>query len=657
MCGIAGIVSNAELDLGALAAMSHALEHRGPDGEGFLVSDLGDPLQMRRSLDAVPRCPGVGLAHRRLSIIDLSTSNDQPLVDDRGEVAIAFNGEIYNYRELGLELGRAGRAFRTKGDTEVALQAYAEWGVACFERFAGMWAMAILDRRARRLVLSRDRFGIKPLYWTTVDRSLVFASEIKALLASGLVNPEPHEPTVAMYLTSGRIDLDESTFFSGVKQLAPASTAVIDLDGPGLSPQSRRYWRLPEPEGSYSSRNPPAEVRAALEDSLRLHLRSDVAVGTCLSGGIDSSGIVAVADSLRSDGVDGTFTHAAFGYVPPERELSERPYMDAVAERCSAHLTPVEPAREEFLSALPLVIASQDEPFGSASVAAQWFVFRAARRAGIKVMLDGQGADEVFAGYPSYLSLVAQDLVMSGKPWAFLRHRRECETSQGSAPYPAAFALGALMPARLRVAAANLFMQAQALRTATRTLTSPHVSGALRELAPDARRPRLLSAEAMLRSDVESFNLPALLRYEDRNSMAHSIEARVPYLDHRLVELAFRIPAREHMREGVPKQVLRQALADVLPPIVLGRREKVGFRASPSATWELAQRHRSTLIEAQSEHEARWFVGAEIERLIDSPRRGAEIEFAMWRVINAKLWARKLWSEHPDSPVPVSVGG
>jgi len=647
MCGIAGIISPARPDAGRLAAMSDALAHRGPDGEGFLVSDLREPLRMTRR----PRQPEdsrgatVGLAHRRLSIIDLSTSNDQPFVDATGDHAIAHNGEIYNYLELRAELEAGGCTFQTSGDTEVTLEAYKRWGPSCFERFVGMWAVAILDRRARTLTLSRDRFGIKPLYWTLAGEQLVFASEIKGLLASGLVRAEPDEQTVARYLISGRLEVDESTFLAGIEKLPAASTAVIEIDAPSLAPRPRSYWSLPHPEPGSIGDMPEAKVRAALEDAIRIHLRSDVAVGTCLSGGIDSSGIVALADTLRGDGVAQTLTHIAFGYVPPERELSERRFMEAVADRCDVELTGVEPTREEFLDALPSVIADQDEPFGSASIAAQWFVFRAAREAGVKVMLDGQGADEVFGGYHGYLTMMAEGLLLGGRPREFVRLMRDCDSTIGGHPYPLGFALAAMAPRRVRIGMADGLAALRRRRAATRVVGAGHVSQRLHDLMPKRSFETRLDPDELLRADVQSMSLPGLLRYEDRNSMAHSIEARVPYLDHRLVELAFRMPALERMRGGMPKQVLRGALADVLPDAVMQRRDKIGFRASPSATWELARRERESLVEPGSDVERRWFQADEVARLIDSPNPTADVEFALWRVINTKLWARGLWGE------------
>src|ERR1035437_7333182 len=545
MCGICGIVAPGSVSPDAVVRATRALAHRGPDGGGFLFARRdGDRLAVEafRGDDSAPdvhlphvaaaRPAGctVALAHRRLAILDFSAAGHQPMCDPAGDLWLVFNGEIYNYRELRAELQRLGHSFRTTGDTEVVLSAYVQWGRACFQRFAGMWALAILDRREKSLTLSRDRFGIKPLYWTVADEHLLFASEIKALLASGLTRPGPHEEKVARYLIASELDVDEATFFAGVRQLPSAITAVIYVAAASLVPRPQTYWSLPRPDASTSAIDGPAAVRAALERSLREHLRSDAAVGSCLSGGIDSSGIVTVADTLRANDIDLTFTHAAFGYVPPEREHSEQRYMDAVAQRCGTDLTLVAPTSEEFISALPSVIVSQDEPFGSTSIVAQWFVFRAAQQAGIKVMLDGQGADEVFGGYHGYLTLIARNLVMSGRPLAFVRFARACRASAGRSPYPHTSALVALLPPALR----SMAVRARRARRAT-AHTRPYIAAALCTLARESDRSELLDADGILRADVEGQSLPGLLRYEDRNSMAHSVEARVPYIDHRLV--------------------------------------------------------------------------------------------------------------------------
>jgi asparagine synthase (glutamine-hydrolysing) len=640
MCGIAGIVTNAELDSRALTRMAEALAHRGPDGEGFLISDLEARLEMvRRPAHAPAGRPAVGLAHRRLSIIDLSSHNDQPMVDDTGGLAIAFNGEIYNYRELREELASHGHRFRTSGDTEVALLSYAQWGPECVERFVGMWALAICDRRQRQLILSRDRFGIKPLYWTMDSQRLLFASEIKALLASGLVAARPNERIVAHYLAGGRVDADADaeTFYAGIHQFPAATTSIISLCGGRLAPRQVHYWSLPD-----GPRDPAhtgldgasREVRAALEDSLRLHVRSDVPVGTCLSGGVDSSGVVCLADSMRSE-LGPAYAHKGFGYVPPDRELSEQSYMESVAQRCQIEMTYASPSRDEFLRAVTDVAASQDEPFGSASVAAQWFVFRAAAQEGVKVMLDGQGADEIFGGYHHYLRVLATDLLMQGRSRELVRLMRDATAAVGKPPYPMWVAPAAMLPRALK-------RRAHAALRARMAARSP-VSERLRRIAGDGPVNPTGGLDAILRADVQHDNLPALLRYEDRNSMAHSIEARVPYLDHRLVELAFRLPVDTRMAGAQPKRVLREALRDVLPPIVLQRRDKIGFRASPGATWALAKEMRAELVRNGDGPAGDWLSVREVSRLLELSSPAIEDEFALWRAVNAKLWARRLW--------------
>jgi asparagine synthase (glutamine-hydrolysing) len=638
MCGIAGIVTLGELEPSVLARMSSAIEHRGPDGEGFLLTDLGAPLQMTRApASAPPRRPIVGFAHRRLSIIDLSSGNDQPFVDETGDLAIAFNGEIYNYLELRGELESLGHRFRTSGDTEVALLAYAQWGVECVERFVGMWAIAICDRARRRLVLTRDRFGIKPLYVAHDSRQIVFASEIKGLLASGLVVAAPDEETISRYLVAGRADDRAETFYAGIRQLPAASTAVISLDGGGLGYRPQHYWSLPEAtDNTVAPEDAVSPVRDAFEAALRLHLRSDVPVGTCLSGGIDSSGIVCVGEHLRP--VAGpTYTHKCFGYLPPERELSERTFMEAVASSCGAELMFAEPTEPEFHESLAEVVGAQDEPFGSASVAAQWFVFRAAAASGVKVMLDGQGADEVFGGYHHYLRLIAQRLLIDRRPRGFIRLARAATESVGEAPYPAWLALAALMPRRLLRSARDTIL--------ARAGPSAPASARMRRLAAESRPAGELDGapEAILRADVESANLPVLLRYEDRNSMAHSIEARVPYLDHRLVELAFTLPLSVRMRGAQPKWVLRAALGDLLPAAVLERRDKIGFRASPSATWSIARSLWPDPSSLGRGRTADWLDAPRVLRLLELAEPKIEDEFALWRAVNLTLWAQRTW--------------
>jgi asparagine synthase (glutamine-hydrolysing) len=449
MCGLAGIVDPRGVDARALAAMTDALVHRGPDGEGYAV--VGDEPRARlvgreELTSGAPVHIRAGLGHRRLSIIDPTEDSAQPMCDPSGRYVLAYNGELYNYVELRRELEAAGRTLHSAGDTEVVLQAWDHWGPACLERFVGMWAFAILDVERRRLILCRDRFGIKPLFYAQIGGALLFASEIKGLLAA-MPTPEPDEGVVAGFLLSAA-DTATRTFFRGIRRLPAAHLLEVALDHPdGVRP--RRYWELPH-QADASDADAPARFTELFMDSVRIHTRSDVPVGTCLSGGLDSSSIVCTAAALRSDDVlPASYRHLAFGYVPPDASVSERPWMDLVVDRTNVTFHEVRPSSERFGASLPLIAQQQDEPFGSTSIAAQWFVFEAAREAGMKVMLDGQGADEVLGGYHGYLATVAAGMVDDRRPLAYARLALDHRRKLGTWPLPAG-TVTAMLPGPVR---------------------------------------------------------------------------------------------------------------------------------------------------------------------------------------------------------------
>jgi asparagine synthase (glutamine-hydrolysing) len=646
VCGIAGVISTAGgINPSVLVRMSDHIEHRGPDGEAYLTASLGGPRLRRSSRDEIANSggdpPAVGFAHRRLTIIDLSERSDQPLVDASGDYAIAYNGEVYNYIELREELVRLGHSFRSEGDTEVVLQAYKEWGPECVERFVGMWAFAILDRPGCALLLSRDRFGIKPLYYASVGGALYFASEIKALLEVPGLEVEPNEEVVRRFLLDGGVDNCEQTFFAGITRLPPAHNLVIPLDGKvALDP--RRYWWYPPQDGQIAEPEAAAQVRGLLEDSVRIHARSDVPVGTCLSGGLDSSSIVCLAEELRAAGQIPRYTHNAFGYLPQDEAFSERRYMQSVVESTGARLYPVDPPVERFVEELLGIVRQQDEPFGSTSIAAQWFVFEAARREGMKVMLDGQGADEVLGGYEGYFTVIASNLLRERRLLSYARFSREHKELLGRRPLPLLHAGWSVLPRRAR-------------RSATKRLPVPLPAGAgimskemeqrvRRDFQPDPPG----SLYDLLKTQTESVSLPSLLRFEDRNSMAHSIEARVPFLDHRVVEFAFRLSPEMKIKGVETKHILREAMRGVLPEDIRTRTDKLGFRAEPQAAWTIADRHFDSLVANRTGYEARWFDPEAMAGLLGGPDRSTESELLAWRAINVKLWLRLHWGDSGD---------
>jgi asparagine synthase (glutamine-hydrolysing) len=641
VCGIAGIANRRGLDPGSLPAMADALRHRGPDGEGYaLIGGDGTIAPVpREALEPFASGPAtVGFAHRRLTILDTTDAGAQPMIDRGSGVALIYNGELYNYVELRADLEALGHRLRSTGDTEVLLRAWIQWGPSCVERFVGMWAFALADMRRRELVLCRDRFGIKPLFWQWDGQALRFASEIKALLAV-TPTPEPDDATVGAFLLAAS-DTERETFFSGVERLEPATMLTLSL-ADGSPPRLHRYWDLPSMPQSEPA--DAAERYAELfTDSVRVHTRSDVPVGTCLSGGIDSSSIVCVASNLRRRGaLPPAYRHHAFGYVPVDESASERDWMKLVVGATGIDFTEVRPARDRFASALQTIVSQQDEPFSSTSIVAQWFVFEAARAAGIKVMLDGQGADEVLGGYHGYLVTIAAGMVRDQRRLAFARLSLDYRRRLKAWPLPWGTASALLPSPALALASAGA-----RLRPARGELSVPTVVDTMTDgLRRGARETRPLETEmnALLRQQTLRGGMRSLLRYEDRNAMAHSIESRVPFLDHRLVEFVFSLPAEARVRGAETKRILREAMKGVLPEPIRTRRDKIGFAADPGAAARFAADRRSDLVANQTALERRWFEPRGVDRLIDAAQVDGSHEFALWRVINVKLWAREHW--------------
>ncbi len=579
MCGIAGQLAapGRTVDAAALTAASELLAHRGPDDFAYLGWRDGRPLHPTRDPRTLAGA-AVGLAHRRLSILDLSPAGRQPMVAHDGVRAIVFNGEIYNYRELRAELERAGRRFATGTDTEILLAAYSAWGDAAFARFTGMFALAILDLPARALVLGRDPFGIKPLYWTRRDGGFSFASEIPALLALSGTPPRANPARLYTYLRYGLSDHGDATLFAGIEQLPAATLLRVPLDDPSAG-RPARFWDLPDgPPLALSFDDAARELRRLFLESVALHLRSDVPVGSALSGGIDSSSIVAAIRSLEGDALD----QHAVSYVADDPALSEERWIEQAARAARVTLHRTSPREEELVADLERLIRVQGEPFGSTSIYAQHAVFRAASGAGLKVMLDGQGADEMLAGYRPHLAARAVSLLAGGRlldAWRFAR-------AAARLPGDAAAALRSglafhLLPAPLH----GLARSAAGKPFVPPWLDARAFPGVDLATSPFPRMAGRSALRDLLRAQLFETSLPMLLRYEDRNSMAFSIESRVPFLTTDLATFLLSLPEDYLVAaDGTSKAVFRAAMRGLVPDAILDRRDKIGF-ATPEQAW------------------------------------------------------------------------
>lgn len=526
------------------------MHHRGPDGTGHWQS-----FDQRATF-----------GHNRLAIIDLSARADQPFSSTDGRHTLVFNGEIYNYRELRKKCEQLGSKFRTTSDTEVLLEMFRHFGNDCWAQFRGMWAAAIYDSETKALTLSRDHVGIKPLHYGTKNGTLFFASEIKALRFADSFFGEIDETTVESFVEHGYLDRGPWTFFKNVRRFPAAHFAVIR--NPNDKILFQRYWNPiePRPEKPIQPAESARLIRAIFEESVALHLESDVQVGACLSGGVDSSAIVCSAARLGNAKVPlRTFTTEFPGY----ELIDETKWARKINDRVGAQATFVQPTYKDFVETFDRVLFHQDEPFGSTSIFSQYSVFSAIKKAGVKVVLDGQGADEIFAGYvglmPSYLQQSFGQLGFFGG----LKHN-------------------ASLLWRYRTSPTEIFRLRKARTTEALPKLEPFplFDGADDSLAKRLRylnRP-YVSFEQMLTDLVTETNLPQLLRYEDRDSMAHSIESRVPFLDPKLISAGLNLHASLKYFKGYTKGILREAFTDLIPEDVRTRVSKLGFPA-PEEQW------------------------------------------------------------------------
>lgn len=631
MCGIVAVIDpRGPVAPHVLAAMRDRLAHRGPDGAGLWTGESGRA--------------GVGLGHRRLAILDLTDASAQPMASPDGRYQLVYNGEVYNYVELRAELEQAGHAFRTTGDTEVLLAAYARWGAGCLERLNGMFAFAVWDTVERRLFAARDRFGEKPLFWAPLEGGgVALASEIKALLAHPRLPAAAREDLVTRFAAGGYREDGPDTLFQGVWRLPPAH--ALEVDAAGQVTRTWRYW-VPDPlrvrEG-YEPRRAVEEFRALLERSVRLRLRADVPVGSSLSGGLDSSTLVCLLAGLRGDAgfVQRTFS-ARFDDDPT---ISEGAEIDAVVRRAGAEAHAVVPTPEGFMRESRELHWHQEEPFLSASIYLQWCVARLARERGTTILIDGQGADELLGGYQSYFFLRQLDLMDQGR-WLTLAS----ETAR-------------LSWRLLRVAARyrevrRRFdpMLALALRSLARAWWAPvPPADYFVGVPPPVRGARLRGKMA---EALQYNNLPTLLRYADRNAMAFSREPRLPFLDVDLVDFCLGLPDEAFVGDGWQKLILRRAGEGLLPPEIQWRAEKVGYVA-PQDRW-LRGPMRAWARERLLDGPVRDVAGhspADLEAAWRSHQAGAaDLSWTIWRWVSLSEWLSLLregaWRA---APAPVAV--
>lgn len=585
MCGIAGIILKKQSDdnlTEKIMAMSDCIKHRGPDGEGFLIADTNHAAPYSRTnsgnyshtdINYIPRLTvsespsnqSLAFAHRRLAIIDLSVTGHQPMCDQESKYWITYNGEIYNYIELRSELKNLGHKFISESDTEVILNAYKEWGFDCVAKFNGMWAFCIYDIEKQICFASRDRLGVKPFYYLNSPTSFSFASEQKVFIKSGLLKARVNQDKLYGYLINGVLEDEENNFFDEIKELWPGNNLIYSLRTGEL--KTNRYFNLQNcinlKNDSLSEKQLIEKINEALVKAVKLRMRSDVEIGTCLSGGIDSSALAVIISEMQAQQPLACFTSVFKGL-----SINEESFANLVATQIKAKHLKVEPTLSGFVNELDELIYSQDVPIWDPSTYAQFKVMALAKQNNIKVLLDGQGADELFGGYHHHFIAKWNHLLKTGK---YIEFCKEINASSKSIPGPFLFYIKEKIKQHFN-------------------LSKKSISSLLKDEflnSGEGKVPMIYfdDVNSQLLYDINEIRLKIFLKCEDRCGMWHGVESRTPFSDDiELMKLVFSFDGDKKIKNGVSKYLLREAVKNKLPEQIYKRYDKKGFE-TPTLLW------------------------------------------------------------------------
>lgn len=610
MCGIAGFYGFKDDDL--IKTFSQQLEHRGPDGEGLYFDG-----------------ENVTLLNRRLAIIDRK-GGDQPIYNEDKNIVVVYNGEIYNFQELRRELEKKKHRFTTNSDTEVIAHGYEEWGEDCFDRFNGMFGIALYDKKKKKLLLARDHFGIKPLYFTTIGKNrIIFSSELRPIIHSGLIKKIPNDKVIYRYLRFRVHDDSKETFFKNVYKLMPGELLTIekgktivraysDLKSDLLSAAKKKY-----------ERGDAKEFRQKLIDSIKMRLVSEVPVGTSFSGGLDSSSVVGIIHDLLKKKDSGAEAVGAvqntFSAVFPNSSNNEEEYIDElIADKHEIECHKVYPTAEVFFEELEDFVKTQEEPTISTGPYAQYKVMKEAKKY-VTVLLDGQGADEEMAGYLPYYLVYLKELKRKG--------------NYGKLLWESLMAMDVI----------RYFVS-------TKIAKKTKVTGLLSRKFAEQYKDETFSMtnddlKKRLVEDIFHNSLPSLLRYEDKNSMRYSVEGRVPFLDFNLLRFIFSLSSDAIIKNGWNKYILRKAVRGYIPKSIARRRNKIGF-TTPESEWFLRMKNRIYGVFLSESFTSRPYVNQqEVIKSFQLFIEGKNDDTMLfWRLLNLEIWLR-LFIDKEQSPV------
>ena len=590
MCGITGsFESGRPLSLRRLREATDMINYRGPDDYGYLLLSPDDRITEVKRSDSLNGLRDIafngGLGFRRLSILDLSEQGHQPMRDESGKYAIVFNGEIYNYIEIREELKSKGYVFRSDCDTEVILYSYIEWGTECVSRFEGMWSFCILDRKERILFCSVDRFGIKPFYYHFGAKEFHFGSEVKQVLHLIGGRSEINRKVLFDYLAAESYGNEtEETFFTGIMKLLPGHNIIVDTGKTEFILRREKYWDLKVNRAVSELTDEKyikEKIRELFFESVKMHLRSDVEVGTCLSGGIDSSSIVCAVDRVSDNGGS---RQKHFTILSGEGKLNEYEYASEVSKSVNGEHITKTVSSSELRQEIDNLIWHNDEPLLKASMYGGYSAYKLASECGLKVILDGQGHDEYSGGYftPPYPELLST-LRKNGKKDLLKAQKKFLTENEKFSTY------GIMLSEcrySLRKELHNMFekrFRMKLKKTAGEWFDADFVNENV--LKSQLYEKHDIEDEFLKKDDFKRksyrltrrINLPGILRQVDRNSMAFSVEARVPFLDHRIAEFLYSLPAEHIIRGNVTKFMFRESMRGIVPDRILSRTDKIGF--------------------------------------------------------------------------------
>jgi asparagine synthase (glutamine-hydrolysing) len=645
MCGIAGIyhLDGKPVDPGKLKAMTDIIRHRGPDDEGYLlVNTKANKSRHYAGEDTIPElkatlpqlnqdiAANLGFGFRRLSILDLSSHGHQPMSYQKDDLWIVYNGEIYNYIELKRELISLGQVFATGTDTEVILAAYRQWGTSCLNRLNGMWSFAIWDKKNTQLFCARDRFGVKPFNYYYDGKIFVFGSEVKQLL-SFLPNQDVNNKMIYRSLKMGSfLCYGNETFFNDIKVLEHSHFMIIKDGKINL----KQYYDLDQKSfetSQLSFEQACEQYRSIFEDSVRLRLRSDVEVGSCLSGGLDSSAIVCTAHQQNKQSLQ-TFS----AYFERPIEIDERKWIRIVNEYSGSKEHLISPNPADVLADLSKITWHHDTPLVGSSPVIQYYVMEAARKNGVTVILDGQGSDEITAGYNHAFYRYYADLIMRGK-WHLLSNQilPYLEYQQKGNP------ISKLMRILITLLMSESSLYKNEIKHNVPNVMNLDFKG--REIFPHLKDMKHGKLSNFLYNLVMTIFLQTLLHFEDRNSMAWSIESRVPFLDYRLVEFAFSLPDEYKINGQYGKYVHRKALEKIVPRPIVERKDKVNFAAPGEGFWlknEFRRFYDDMLHDTQFKNRGIFDV-PKIRRLYNDYLNGDNrYSSLLWKIMATEIWFR-----------------